>query len=383
MKLPALGAVLVAVVVLAACSGDVPPPAPAASVAAVLGAEQAAPGFERAMEPARLVFPRDHGPHPGFRIEWWYVTANLRDDAGHRYGIEFALFRLALRPGEHQVSATWESGQVFMVHAAVSDIDGQRFRYLERSARPALELAGATAQPFRAWVGSCEARQVGQGADTLMPLRLRCGDERFSFDLALQAERPKVLHGARGYSEKSGAPGSASYYYSYPFLAAQGTLRIDGDSVDVKGAAWLDHEWGSSVLAAGQSGWDWFSLRFDDGSALMLFRIRDENDAAVAVRGTLVDADGSVHPFGEGVVTAEPLGEWTSPASGVRYPLEWRLRSERFGLDLRVAPRLREQELLTSVRYWEGAIDARGTRGDRDVTGEGYLELTGYRPARR
>jgi predicted secreted hydrolase len=270
-----------------------------------------------------------------------------------------------------------------MVHAAVSDIDGGRFRYLERSARPALELAGARAMPLRAWVGDCEARQAGQGADTLMPLRLRCGDERFSFDLALQAERPKVLHGAQGYSEKSGVPGSASYYYSYPFLSAQGTVQIGGDSVDVRGAAWLDHEWGSAVLAPGQSGWDWFSLRFDDGSALMLFRIRDDADAAVAVRGTLVEADGSVHPFGEGVVTAEPLTAWTSPESGVRYPLEWRLRSERFALDLRVAPHFRGQELLTSVRYWEGAIAARGVRGKREVIGEGYLELTGYRPARR
>lgn len=379
MRAPALLAMLT----LAACSPAPPPTEPAASVPAVLGATRADPGFERAQAPATLAFPRDHGPHPGFRIEWWYVTANLHDADGHRYGAEFALFRLALRPGEQAVAATWDSGQVFLVHAAVSDIAGARFRYLERSARPALALAGAQATPFRAWVGACEARQVGQGADTLLPLRLRCGDERFSFDLSLQAERPRVLHGARGYSEKSGAPGSASYYYSYPFLAAQGRLRIDGDSIDVEGAAWLDHEWGSAVLAAGQSGWDWFSLRMDDGSALMLFRIRDADDAAVAVRGTLVDADGSVHAFGEGVVTAEPTGWWTSPATGVRYPLEWRLRSQRFALDLRVAPRLRDQELLTSVRYWEGAIAAQGHRGGRAVAGEGYLELTGYRPVRR
>ncbi|WP_298856586.1 lipocalin-like domain-containing protein [uncultured Aquimonas sp.] len=332
-------------------------------------------GFDT-VAPRALGFPADHGAHPRHRIEWWYLTARLQNAQGRRFGAQWALFRFALRPEDAATRADFAGGQVYMLHAAVSDLDRGGFRHVERFARGAVGLAGVQTSPWRGWLGDC----VGASSDAqqLLPLTLDCGGEDFRYRLELSESGPRVLHGEGGYSAKSDLPGAASYYYAYPFLDARGEIEMDGETHAVQGGAWYDHEWTSSLLGDAQVGWDWFSLRFDSGEALMLFHIRDRSGEVVSSRGSFIHADGRVEPFADGMVEANAQRQWLSPKTGVRYPLGWRLRSTRFDFDLEVDSVQDAQELDTTVRYWEGAIDARGRLGGREAQAEGYLELTGY-----
>lgn len=326
--------------------------------------------------PRALSFPDDHGAHPRHRIEWWYLTARLEDPQGRRFGLQWALFRFALRPEDAAARADFEGGQIYMLHAAVSDLDRGGFRHVERFARGAAGLAGVETSPWRGWLGDC----VGESSNPqlLFPLKLDCGGDDFRYRIELSETGPRVLHGEGGYSAKSDLPGAASYYYAYSNLSARGEIELDGEVLAVEGGAWYDHEWTSSLLGNDQVGWDWFSLRFDSGDALMLFHIRDRSGAVVSSRGSFIHADGRVEAFADGAVEATPQRLWTSAKTGVRYPLGWRLRSTRFDFELEVDSVQDAQELDTTVRYWEGAIDARGSVGGRAVQAEGYLELTGY-----
>lgn len=372
-----LGLAGVLALLLCACVREPTPelaeaPAPLARTLQ-LGEDSA--GFD-AVERRQLHFPADHGAHPRHRIEWWYLTARLQDAQGRRFGAQWALFRFALRPEDDAQRADFEGAQVYMLHAAVSDLEAGGFRHVERFARGAAGLAGVESDPWRGWLGDCVAESRDPAA--LFPLRLDCGGEDFRYRLELWQQGPRVLHGEAGYSAKSDLPGAASYYYAYPFLGARGEIELDGRIHAVEGTAWYDHEWTSSLLGEAQVGWDWFSLRFDSGEALMLFHIRDRSGAVVSSRGSFIHADGRVDPFEEGAVAAEPLRHWSSPRTGVRYPVGWRLHSQRFGFDLQVYTPQDAQELDTTVRYWEGAIDAHGQLQGRAVRAEGYLELTGY-----
>jgi len=370
------GLVALLTLALSACAPPTevaaPAPAPLARTLA-LGPDSA--GFDQVVR-RELVFPADHGAHPRFRIEWWYLTARLQDASGRRFGAQFALFRFALRPESDATRDDWQGAQVYMVHAALSDLDGGDFHHVERFARGAAGLAGIEMNPYRGWLGDCSAQSAQR--DDLFPLTLDCGGDDFRYRLQLTAAGPRVLHGEAGYSSKSDLPGAASYYYAYPFITARGEIALGGQTHAVSGTAWYDHEWTSSLLGPNQVGWDWFALRLSDGSALMLFHIRDASGAVVSSRGSLIEASGAVRTFADGTISAEPTRTWTSPTTGVRYPLGWRLRSAALDLELDLDAVLDQQELDTTVRYWEGAIDARGRRGDQAVTAEGYLELTGY-----
>lgn len=363
-------------VLLYGCDQLPPAPPERPTLSRTLGAATGA-GFDEVVAPLRLEFPRDHGAHPRHRIEWWYVTARLAAADGRRFGAQFALFRYALRPEDEAARADWRGGQVYLAHAAVTDIDGDRFVFDEQWARGAAGLAGAQTAPFRAWLGDCSIGS--QAPPATLPLRLRCSGSDFAYDLMLSGMDTPVLHGDQGYSQKSAA-GSASAYYSYPQLAAGGELRIGETRIPVNGNAWYDHEWTSGVLAGDQVGWDWFSLRLGDGSALMLFNIRRQDGSIASRRGTLVDSDGAVRTLGEDDFEVRPSGEWASPRTGGRWPLHWTLSSKSLGLRLDIAPVRDDQEFDGAVRYWEGAIDASGERDGKPVSAEGYLELTGYEP---
>ena len=342
-----------------------------------LGSEPGA-GFEEITAPLQLEFPRDHGAHPRHRVEWWYVTARLATAEGRRFGAQFALFRYALRPEDAPMRDDWQSGQIYLAHAAITDIDGDRFLFDEQWARGAAGLVGAEAAPFRAWLGDCSIAAATDVAT--LPMQLHCGGAEFGYRLELDGVDVPVLHGEQGYSQKSEG-GSASAYYSYPQLAASGELWIGAERVPVAGNAWYDHEWTSGVLAADQVGWDWFSLRLSDGSALMLFNIRRQDGSVASRRGTLIGADGSVRTLAEADIEVRANGAWSSPRSGVRWPLRWTLSSKSLDLSLDIAPVRDDQEFDGTVRYWEGAIDASGQLDGKPITAEGYLELTGYPPA--
>lgn len=330
--------------------------------------------FPRATQPRAFVFPGDHGPHPAYRNEWWYVTGNLDASPGERFGFELTIFRFSLTPAAPVTSASrWRTNQVFIGHLAVTDVEREQFHVSQRFSRGSLGLAGASAEPFAVWVEDWSIRAAA--VDTW---RLRAADRRVEIDVSLVPLKKPVLNGIDGLSRKSAEPGNASYYYSIPRLRTEGSLRIDGEEYAVSGLSWLDREWGSSALSAEQRGWDWFSLQLADGSDLMFYAIRrDDGGRDAASAGTFIAADGSGTYLASDDVAIEVLDHWDSPAGG-RYPIAWKMRVPRYDLELTIEPVIREQELMTIVRYWEGAVDVRGSRAGSAVNGRGYVELTGY-----
>lgn len=367
--------------ILCACAPTVEPADAPLSVAAALSGSDAT-GHARATEVPSLEFPRDHGAHPSFRTEWWYWTGNLRTATGRRFGVQLVFFQQALAPAMPPRSSGFAARQLVLAHAALTDAAGSRFHHAERMNRAAGGLAGVTGpaagQPFQLWCDDWSASAI-EPSDGFLPLRLRAQDREFAFDLRVDPGKPLVLQGDRGLSQKSRTPGNASIYYSMTRLPIAGTVTVGEERHDVRGEGWLDREWSTSALDQDQVGWDWFSLQLDDGSELMWYQLR-RRDGSIddCSSGLLVAAAGSTVRLATQDLVATPLGSWRSPDGRSRYPLPWRLRVASHDLDLVVTPILPDQELHTLVRYWEGAVDAHGTRSGAPVQGHGYLEMTGY-----
>ncbi len=329
-------------------------------------------GFKRATEPREFRFPQDHGPHPGFRNEWWYFTGNLCTEEGRRFGFQLVFFRTALMPGKVQGDSPWRTHHVWMAHFALTDAEAERFYAFERFSREAIGLAGAQAEPFAVWLHDWSIEE--QDGRWL----LTAAEAGLSLTLELTPLRPPLLQGDAGLSQKSAEPGNASYYYSIPRWQAEGEISLNGQQHRVEGQAWLDREWSTSALGEEQSGWDWFSLQLDDGSELMYYRLRRRDGSTDPhSAGSWSRPDGTLIKLGPDDVRLEVTEWWNSPKGG-RYPLRWRLRIPAHQLDLRITPVMENQELDLLVRYWEGAMDVSGTRDGKPVQGVGYLELTGY-----
>ncbi len=355
---------------------------PALSLESVLGDDVDA-GFERALAPKPLAFPDDHGAHPPYKTEWWYFTGNLAASDGRRFGYQLTFFRFALSPDEVVEPRTaWATRQVYMAHFSLTDVDAGRFRFWERFGRGALGLAGSHSKPFRVWLDDwsvSESPGVFRDCAGCLALRLRARQEDVEVALELDSSKPAVLHGEQGLSRKSAATGNASYYYSLTRLQTRGRVRTGELSQDVRGTSWLDREWSTSALAPEQQGWDWFALQLDDGRELMFYRLRRKDGGVDPYSsGTLVAADGASTRLVHDEVAVEVLERWRSPATGVAYPISWRVRIETVPLDLVVRPLLRDQELNASFRYWEGAVSIRSAASPDVPIGHGYVELTGY-----
>jgi predicted secreted hydrolase len=345
-------------------------------------------GFVQALEPRTFAFPADHGPHPDFRQEWWYVTGNLDGADGERFGFELTFFRFALAPPadpasgaprEPRAASAWRTRQVYMAHFAVTDVAAGRFRYAQKLARDALGLAGAEGAPLRVWIDDWTLAAAG-GASASW--KLAAAQPGYALELELQPLTPPVLNGAAGLSRKSDAAGSASYYYSMPRIAVHGTLTRPGGPLAVHGLAWLDREWGSGGLGPGEAGWDWFALELDDGTALMFYALRARDGSRDPhSAGTWVESSGAAHGLASAAVDVDVTDHWTG-SDDVRYPSGWRIRVPALALDVAVRPVLADQELRTNPRYYEGAVDVRGTRAGRPLGGRGYVELVGYAAGR-
>jgi len=364
---------------IAACSTDeVPAPdrARLSLVETLAGSDTV--GYERALEPRPFDFPADHGPHPGFRTEWWYVTGNLTADNGRDFGFQFTIFRNALAPSVPGGSSAWSTNQAYMGHFALTDAGAGRFHAFERFARGAAALAGAQRDPLRVWIEDWEVGAAGPGT---FPLRLSAAQDGVALELELSAGKPVVFQGELGLSQKGPEPGNASYYYSLTRMPAAGTVTVDGTTFEVDGLAWLDREWSTSALSEGQVGWDWFALQLEDGWDMMIYRLRRADGAADPLSdGVLIDPNGLRVPLEWGVdVVVDATGSWTSPIDGAVYPSGWRITVPDRGWDLTVEPRIQAQELDVSFRYWEGAVAVTGNgEGGVPVEGSGYVELTGY-----
>jgi predicted secreted hydrolase len=261
----------------------------------------------------------------------------------------------------------------------VTDVNGQRYQFSDRMNRAGPGWAGALTQSYRVWNDDWEATLSGPRTH-----RLRASTPAFGVDLTLDEGRPPALNGDHGYSQKGSAPGNASYYYSLTRMPTRGAITIDGRSIAVTGASWMDHEFGTNFLEVAQVGWDWFSIQLADGRDLMIFQLR-RADGSIDPHssGTLVEADGRQTSItAASRFTLTPGRLWTSDASHARYPVAWHVTVPSARIDLDVTAALDAQELhtehSTGVTYWEGAIDVRGQSTGRAVTGRGYLEMTGY-----
>ena len=331
-------------------------------------------GLAKALTVRDFSFPEDHGPHPDFRNEWWYITGNLDGPDGRRFGFEITIFRFSLTSTPPERDSNWRTNQVYIAHLAVTDADRDRFYVAERFSRGALGLAGAQAKPFRVWIDDWEI--ASNTADSSW--RVRAGDDEIALDLALTPLRQPVLNGDRGLSRKASSIESASYYYSITRLETDGVLTINGDEYHVSGLSWLDREWSTSALAGDQIGWDWFALQLSDGTDLMLYKIRKlDGTADKNSSGTLSTGSGETVGLKLDDFEIVVNNTWESPEGGT-YPSGWTLRLAEQDLELSVVPVISDQELFTTVRYWEGAVDVTGTRGGERVGGRGYVELTGY-----
>jgi len=361
-----------------ATPGVVPGPAPAA-------------GFAQALQARTFVFPRDHGPHREYRQEWWYVTGNLDSTAGERFGFELTFFRFALQPptAAHGAAgavtaltdaSAWRTDQIYMAHFAITDVARQRFRFMQKLSREALDLAGARTAPLRVWIDdwSLDMGEDGASAGQAAPWVLKAAEPGYAIELTLAPQSAPVLNGEAGLSRKSDTPGDASYYYSIPRLLVRGRLLRGGEALDVQGLAWLDREWGSGGLGATEAGWDWFALQLSDGSSLMFYALRDRTGARdVHSAGTWIPAGGTARGLASGAVDIEVRERWRNSA-GERYPSRWHIRVPELALELDVRPVLADQELKTRPRYWEGAVDVSGKRAGQSLGGRGYVELVGY-----
>ena len=374
MRRLAMGLALLLTVFLLACERSAHAPGPGDGNDVTLLENMGGtpdPGFERAIEVREFVFPEDHGPHPGFATEWWYFTGNLFTREGRRFGYQLTLFRIGLAPGEPAGDSNWRTNQMYMGHFAVSDVSRETHYEEERFSRAAAGLAGAQADPLRVWLGPWT---IDGEASSTFPLTLRADTDEFGLELSIErGEKAAVLQGDRGLSQKSAAPGNASYYYSHTRLPSSGSIRIGSQHFEVTGNSWFDREWSSSALADDQAGWDWFALQLEDGRDLMFYRMRGTDGRAQRFsKGVLVGMDGSSQRLSSTDVNLEPLRYWTS-ADGRRYPVAWRLAVPDHGLDLRVEAVFDDQLMQTAVSYWEGAVDVQGSH-----SGIGYLEMSGY-----
>ena len=318
-----------------------------------------------------LVFPRDHGAHPAFRIEWWYVTGWLRAASGARaLGFQITFFRARNEYATDNPSR-FTPRQILFAHAALADPRQARLQHDQRAAREGLSLAGAEQSETRVWIDDWRLEQTAGGYTSVIPARA------FTLRVDFTAEHAPLLQGEEGVSRKGPRPREASYYYSRPQLAVRGTLERAGAATPVGGRAWLDHEWSSAYLPPEAAGWDWIGINLDDGGALMAFVMRAKAGGLHYAGGTLAQADGRLRRFAPDAVRFEPLRRWRSPRTGVEYPVAMRVITAE--QEWTLEPLMDDQELdsrpSTGTIYWEGAV--RVLREGREV-GRGYMELTGY-----
>jgi len=335
----------------------------------------AQPEFDRAIAPRGWSFPRDHGRHDGFKLEWWYFTGNLHDSAGRKFGYQLTFFRSAFSPDAPARRSPWGMRDVYFAHAAVSDIAEKHFFFKDRLERARAGLAFASDQTMDVSLLDWSAKLVG-GAITL-----KAAEKDFSIDLQCSYGRGPILEGPGGVNAKGREPGKASYYYSMTRLKTTGFLTVNGKAFRVDGQSWMDHEFSSDAMAKNQIGWDWMGLQLNDGSDLMVYRMRSKDGRSDYLSGTRIAPDGQPHFLSQDQLAISGSSPWKSSSSGASYPQRWSV--EVAGQPkLIVNSEMPGQELITTastkVTYFEGAADVITEEGK--PAGEGYLEMTGYAP---
>lgn len=328
----------------------------------VLTAAERKASFELA-DPAYVIsFPKDHGAHKNFRIEWWYFTANLKTKSMEHLGIQWTLFKNNLKPNLNKKLSHLNG--FWMAHAAITTKNEHYFD--ERFAREGNMQAGVSLDPFRAWIDNWSV----EGDNNLEDIILESSGTDFSMSLRFSTEYKPVLQGDKGYSRKSDR-GAASHYYSQPFYKVKGWVIFDGEKHIVEGFGWLDREWSSSLLNENQVGWDWFSLHLDDGYKVMLFRVRDKTGKDF-VSGSWILKDGTKRTLSEKDIKFVEKA-YTS-VNGKKIPTRWEISlTLDYTFSITATALNTKSWMDTSFAYWEGPIII-----NDDFVGVGYLEMTGY-----
>lgn len=351
---------------------DNPPP----TAPDMVGADPSSGQFARADGPREWHFPEDFGPHPSFQTEWWYYTGNLQSEEGQRFGYMLTIFRRGLLPPQEQPvrASNWAASEVYMGHFALTDINGKEHHSFERFSRGAAGLAGAASNPLHVWLENWDIQARPGGAT-----RLQAEAQGIKIDLLLQDDRGIILHGEEGYSQKGLEAGNASYYFSQTRLETSGKVSLSGHDFPVHGLSWMDHEFSTNALSQGQVGWDWFSLQLEDGTDLMVYRIRRRDGSASPFSsGTLILPGDDAISLNPKDYIIEVHDTWRSPHTGAEYPSSWTVSVPSHGLKLEVEPVLANQEMDVSYVYWEGAVQVSGQHDGQATSGRGYVELTGY-----
>ncbi len=325
--------------------------------------------FTKADKIREFIFPDDKGPHPGFKTEWWYYTGNLNDKNKMHYGFQLTIFRRAINSKEIKRESAWGTNQIYFAHFTVSDIKNEKFYFAEKFSRGGSGLAGAKAKPYEVWIEDWSIRENGR------MVNLKAKNDDVGINLNVKMLKPLVLQGEQGLSKKSAEFGNASYYFSQTRLQTNGVINIQGEKFNVDGLSWLDREWSTSALNKNQVGWDWFSLQLDDYREIMLYQLRLKNGGIDPFSsGSIIDKNGKVIRLNKNDFEITVLGHWKSPETSIVYPSAWKVNIPKYKLSLEIRPYQTNQELRTSVIYWEGAVKITGN----NISGNGYVELTGY-----
>ncbi|MFH1147597.1 MAG: lipocalin-like domain-containing protein [Pseudomonadota bacterium] len=335
--------------------------------------------FKQALPGYKFRFPQDHFSHPDFKLEWWYYTGNLHTAYGKGFGYELTFFRVGLALPDPSRTSRWAVSSIYLAHLALTDKSNGRFFYRERINRGSLGQAGAATDRYHVWIDDWQVRENGNKHT------LAAGNSQLGINLEICPVKSPVIHGENGVSQKAESTGNASHYYSLTRMVTKGVIRHNGSTHKVTGPSWMDHEFGSNQLTGDQAGWDWFGLQLDNRHELMLYVMRQKDGSWNPVSsGTLVFPDSRTRHLGTGDFKIQKKGEWRSPHSGTVYPAGWTVTVPSEEILLEIMPALADQELVTEnsarVTYWEGSVNIKGRMHRKSLTGQGYVELTGYAP---
>lgn len=327
-----------------------------------------ADGFAIPQPGRQFTFPRDHGSHPEFRTEWWYITGHLDAKDGRRFGFQVTFFRQANRQPDGSAR------HLHLAHTALLDAATGKFIHQERLNREGWDASSSTA-----------ALDVRNGNWTLTQdtntQRLHLAATVHAdalLTLELEPVKPLVFFGENGVSRKGVSQSAASHYLTFPRLKASGSLKLGSETLEVSGDAWMDHEFSSSQLDEGQVGWDWAALQFHDGTEMMVYRMRRADGSTdAASRLVTIAKDGTQRALKADAFSWKEHTRWKSPRSGAEYPIEVEVAFE--DRKYRLRPLTKDQEQggdITGLPYWEGACDVLDAKGN--VVGRAFLELAGY-----
>lgn len=331
--------------------------------------------FRYADRPWSWNFPYDHGNHSAFKTEWWYLAGNVKDIEGREFGYQLTFFRHALIPESNENDSVWAVRDIYFAHFVLTDIKANRVYLYEKVSRAGPGLAGIDPDRLHIWIHDW-ALEGG----AVWKIQARADGHRIQFELEPPSEI--LLHGEEGRSVKGLMLNQASYYYSFPRIATQGSLTLDGQTFRVSGSTWFDHEFSSNQLSKELIGWDWFGLHLGNSSELMIYLMRRPDNSFACYSGGTLNRRGRRILLKGSDIEAIPVRYWTSSATKTQYPVEWRIKIARAALDITVRARVENCELQTfsstQIIYWEGPVEVQGTLGSSHISSLGYMELTGY-----